>query len=219
MKALITTAVLLGALASPTFAQIDPSENIKRILESIDEELEEIDRLLLESSRKPDGAATSGVEHMRKMVKETQGSQERVVKGLDELIEELQRQQQGGGSGQPQDQQERQDQQQQQDQQQSQRRENERQRPEDQQQQQQQQQNANNDEDSARQVPRNVNTGAQRPDGQDRHVRDADQARWGNLPQYDLGPHSRGGLPNVPEKYRKLLEAYQKNNQKARRTR
>lgn len=222
----ILTLAVACFTAGATTAQIDPNENIKKILRLIDEELEEIDKLLMQTNRPPKTGESSGVEHMRKLVKETQGSQERVVDGIDLLIEELQQRQSSSSSSsssEPQDDQQRQQQQQQQDQQQSQRQENERQRPPEQQgqpQQPQQSQNQQaNDQQSQPQPPRNIDAGAARPGGEERHLRDADRSRWGNLPQYDLGRHSRGGLPEVPEKYRRLLEAYQKTNQRADRSR
>ncbi|MCA8943384.1 MAG: hypothetical protein KDB80_12545 [Planctomycetes bacterium] len=213
MRPLLCTIVLGLICASPALTQIDPKDNIKKILETIDEELKEIDRLLLRPNA-PDASSRS-TEQMRKRVQESHGSQERVVRGIDELIQQLQQMQSGQGGSSQEDEQQRQQQGQPEDQEQTQRQENQTQAPPSDAPQP-GQQGQENPQD--RPTPtQNSQTGQLPESGEERHVREADRARWGNLPLYDLGRHSRGGLPEVPEKYRRLLEAYQKANQKVRR--
>lgn len=217
-----TVIFMLGlALAAPVTsanAQVSPDEAIKKILRTIDEELEEIDRLLLQSRKEPGGDARSAAD-IEKLMKETQGSQKRVVRGIDQLIEELQKMQSSGsgsGSGNPQGQPQRSDDPLE-NQDQSTRQENEtreQQAPKPGQQQQGKQDQAKNDQRDPKNG-KNTKQGQRAEDEEERVIRDADRAKWGNLPQYKLPKHLRGGLPEVPEKYRRFLEAYQRTNQRS----
>ena len=54
-------------------------------------------------------------------------------------------------------------------------------------------------------------------DGTEHVDRNATDVRWGSLPPYLQFVYSRGGVPDVPEKYRRLLEAYQRASHKQRK--
>ena len=41
--------------------------------------------------------------------------------------------------------------------------------------------------------------------------------KWGNLPEYMRSLKTRGGRPEVPEKYRKFHDAFLKESQKAKK--
>ncbi len=216
ITALAVTLFTVGTLP----AQIGPQDNIKKILETIDEELQEIDRLLMQSRNRQSGS--SSADQMRKLIKETQGSQKRVVRGIDQLIEELnnmsQQQSQSGGQGEKKDRQQGQ-QDPLQDQEQSQRQRTqtgEQKAPEPQGQKPQDGQQPKDGQKNPKDA-KNRTDGEQVPEGEERVVRPEDRARWGNLPTYDLTRHLRGGFPSVPEKYRRLLDAYHKGNQKTRK--
>lgn len=61
----------------------------------------------------------------------------------------------------------------------------------------------------------NTRTG-QQPDGAtDRVERNDEAAQWGNLPKYLQFLQGRGGAPEVPDRYRKYVEAFVKQGQKS----
>lgn len=222
----VTHHLLICALlgAAPLAAQIGPEETIRKILDEVGQEMREIDRLLLQSSRQP---ATEGmernVERLRELMDQTGESQGRVVRGLDQLIEELQKmQQQSRGSGSQQDQQgqPQQDGQPQEGQQQGQQQQGERQQTEtpdlvrqgQQQEGQQPQPEGQQPQDGRdpQDMGENRPAGPATEDGEEQVQRDAAAEGWGDLPKYIQFLHTRGGVPEVPEKYRRAYEAYQR---------
>jgi hypothetical protein len=63
------------------------------------------------------------------------------------------------------------------------------------------------------QIPPQQTRGQELPDGATERVqREAEAAEWGSLPKYLQYLQRRGGMPEVPEKYRKFLEAYVKQS-------
>ena len=232
---------LVVLLAAPLAAQQpDPAREIQEIARTVDEQLKEIDRLLLESSKKnqarsePKGKLQQAHEHSRT-----------VEDGINRLIEKLNemKNQSGGGGGESNDsQQGQQDQQQQQQnggQQQSggQRRENQTpdfvqqprsgQQPGQEQGQQQQSKNQSQQpgqqpEPSPGQQPIDGKAdagagenriGPAKPEGDTgpgNRGQGADS--WGELQSYVNFLKNRGSSPKVPEKYRKYWEAYLKQN-------
>lgn len=219
-------AAALG-LALPATGQIDPQENIKKILEEISTEMSEIDRLLLESGRKDQGAAMrEAAEKIGKLLENSQGSQAKVAQKIDQLIEELEKMSQSqsssseSGSGEP-SQRGQQGEGDIQDQQRSQRDEiqqSEFQRQQQQQQQQQQEQNRPQGDPKGPEQTDEKGTNLQgdkpQEQGEERVDRDRESARWGELQKYAPFLQSRGGLPDVPVKYRRLLEAYLRKSHK-----
>ena len=220
-------------------AQISPEDAVRQILESIDDELSEIEKQLLETSKRNSVGKDGSTEQVQKLLEETQGSQGRVVRGIDQLIDELQKmqqQQQGGGGGQSQQQDQQRSQDPLEDQERTQRqeiqqdagqRQDQPQQGQQQGQQQQQQQGqqqsqqpqdgsqANDNKEDRPPQGGNTKSGSQAQEGEERSVRESDRARWGQLQKYDIHTHQKGSLPEVPEKYRRLLEEFQRNGQRS----
>jgi hypothetical protein len=91
--------LLVGlGLARPTSAQGDPVREIKEIARAIDEQLQEIDRLLLESGKKGQPR-----QKPKELLQQADAKSQSVEQGIDTLIEKLQqmKNQGGGGGGQP----------------------------------------------------------------------------------------------------------------------
>lgn len=235
----LVAAVCAATLAAaPLTAQIGGQETVKKILDDVDEQMQEIDRLLLESARAEEGGGAPPTEAVREKVQRSRESQERVVRGIDKLLDELQRmaQQSQSSGGSSSDQQQR-DQQGRQQGEQPRRQPGEREqtqtpdmvdqgsRPE----QQQGEQRAQAEEqqgpdraDGPRQSDepgRNVEQGRRPENATERVDRDATtEGDWGRLPPYARFLHSRGGAPDVPARYRRLYEAWQKRvNERERR--
>ena len=214
----------------------DPMREIQEIARQVDQQLQEIDRLLLESGRRDQDR-----KRPKELLQQARERSEDVEKGIDKLIDELNKlkqQQQQQSSSSSQDQQDQQDQQNQ-----------------DQNQQQQQQRNRNrnrreNATPDIAQRPRNQSGQPQesqgqqpkpeqpKPDGQQpaggQENPDGGQNRrgnqppdsetgepqpgtgdgsWGELQPYVNFLKNRGSMPKVPEKYRKYWEAYLKQKQ------
>ncbi len=234
MKTLMTTALrfssLVLVLAAPSLAQISPEENIKKILKAIDEDMREIDRLLMESSRKDAaGGMEKAAEKLKDLMQQGQLTQDQVVQDISKLIEELENMQssdqQQSSQGQKQDQSQ-QSGQQQGNQERSTRQNN--QTPEmvdqrgqnkpgqkEQAQEQPQGQKPQDGRDQAFQEGENRPAGARPDAGTERVERGSEDSRWGDLPKYARFLMNRGALPEVPEKYRRLVEAYQKQSHKS----
>lgn len=236
----ITFCVLaILACATTSRAQVGPEEAVKKILDTINQELEEIDKMLLESSKRDAVGDAAAPERIKRLIEETKGSQDRVVRGIDDLIKQLEQmsQQNSSGGGQSQDQQQQRSDEPVDDQQRSTRQDGEgpprqqnSERPGAQQGQQQGQQQdqkpGQGDPQGQGQDPtgnqpdpktgQNAD-GSARPDGATERVeRAGGDARWGELPDYQLPVHLRGGHPSVPEKYRGFIEEYHKQNQRVR---
>ena len=231
----MTPSIVIPALMGLAFllpgtrgtAQVSPDQAVKKILETIDEELAEIDRMLLETSKRNSTGDSGGTDKLKRLMKDTRGSQERVVRGIDQLIEELekmQNQQGGGGGGQGQQQQGQPQQRSEdplQDQEQSTRQdsatpESTRNLKPDQKPPQQQGEQGQPSAQENPQQGQNVESAKRPEDGAERVIREADRGKWGELQKYEFQNHLRGGLPEVPEKYRKFLEEYHRKNQRTR---
>ena len=222
-------AVWLGAAlwAGALLPAQDPRDEIRRIVEQVNEELREIDRLLQETAKRPaDGAGAGGSPVKR--LEESATRSGKVVEGIDELLKKLeemrQQNQQQGGEGDPQ---ERQQDEQQQQQQQRNRQRQENQRPDVIQQDRQQQQGQQPGE---QQQPQDQQGQQQQPSGPDQHQgqgqnrpgqdptqdpsapgqRGDGRQNWGDLPPYVNELKQRGSPPKVPEKFRQFWEAYLK---------
>lgn len=237
--AVLGVGLFTGFGAGAATAQIggDTQERIRKIVQEVAKEMQEIDRLLLQGGT---AEALRGldrnVRRIDELLKQSSSSQAEVVRGIEELIQQIQSMPPSGSSSQgdeSQDQSERPD-----------RRPGSQQRPGEQrnrietpdmvrqgqqqgQDQQQQQQQEGQRRERGQRDPRSGqddrSAGEQRPanqpppaDGTENVDHGDDAARWGQLPKYLQFVQSRGGLPEVPEKYRKLYEAYTK--QGARRT-
>ena len=222
--------VLAGAAALPAQGG-DPMREIQEIARQVDEQLQEIDRLLLESGRR---------DQQRQRPKELlQQARERSVdveKGIDKLIEELtklkqQQQQQSSSSSQDQqDQQQQSQDEQRQRQGQRNRRENQTseftQRQRNQSGEQQQQQQGQQQGEQPMPEGQQPNGGQETPDGgENRRGNQPPESElgpgqpgtgedgWGELQPYVNFLKNRGSMPKVPEKYRKYWEAYLKQKQ------
>lgn len=242
----LPTLCLLGtfflAVAPRATAQIDPGDAVRKIAETIEKEMSEIDRLLRESSR-AGGANAEASSRIRELIDGTRQSQGKVVQGIDDLIGELekmaqqsqsqqqsqqqqdQQQQQNGQQGQQG--QEQQGQQQQQPGGQGNRRENQTpdlaQQPNQGQQQgepgqQGQPQNQPQDQPGRADSPgedqqregRNTQAGTAAEGGSERVERQDGAEGWGSLQKYVPPQYQRAGAPQVPARYRRLHEAFQK---------
>ncbi|MGA0868533.1 MAG: hypothetical protein ACO4CT_03315 [Planctomycetota bacterium] len=225
-------------------AQIDPGEAVRKIAETIEKEMSEIDRLLRESSR-AGGSRTEAGSKIRELIDGTRQSQGKVVQGIDDLIEELEKmaqqsqsqsqsqqppsdqdpqQQQSGQQGQQGQQQ--QGQQSPQQGQPGNRRENQTpdlaQQPGQEQGQQQGQPQGQQDQpqeqpgraDSPGNDPQregqNTQTGSAAEGGSERVERQDGAEGWGSLQKYVPPQYQRAGAPEVPARYRRLHEAFQK---------
>ena len=224
-------ALSLGATVTLPAQGRDPMHEIQEIARSVDEQLQEIDRLLLESSKK--SQARSKPQELLQKAKERS---ETVEGGIDQLIEKLaEMKNQGGSSSESQDQQKPQDGQGQprrepgQGQQQN-RRENQApdfvQQPKEQggeqpgqpkagqqpQERQPQDGPPKGGEDS-KDTPENRSGNRQlEPDLGPGQPGDGD-GTWGELQPYVNFLKNRGSAPKVPEKYRRYWQAYLKNKQ------
>lgn len=223
IRRLLPCAAFLLAFAlpaAPVRAQgQDPMREIQEIARRVAEQLQEIDRLLLESSDgKAEGRPLDKLQRSREQ-------SETVEQGIDELIEKLTEMK--GRSGQQSSQQDQQQQQQQDSQEQGGQPQQGQQRPGqrregttpefDGQQQQQQQQQGNEDQQTG-QRPRG---GEQNPEGGENREAQAmpesptgpgqpgeGEGQWGGLQQYQNDLKNRGVDAKVPEKFRKYWEAY-----------
>lgn len=211
---------------APANAQIGPEDKIRDILEKVSEEMAEIDRLLLQSSRTPAGEGMQrNVDRLKELMEQTRGSQGEVVQSIDELIDELQKmsQQSSSGSGQAGEPQQGDQQQPPQgagnpqgvrDQTQTpdmvNRGEQQGRQPEGQQ----EQGSMPQDGQEPFAPGRNRRDGSVAEDGTERIERAADAESWGDLPKYVPFLHTRGGVPEIPEKYRRAYEAYLRRSQK-----
>jgi hypothetical protein len=209
-------------IAAPGMAQ-DPMREIKEIADAVEQQMQEIDRLLLESSKR-----NQGRQKPREMLQQASERGAEVEQRIDELIEKLTEMKNQGGSGSGDGKQEKpgdkpQGQGGQQGGQQGTRRENQ-------------------TPDFVQQPQQGADPNGQQPDqkpgggqpqlGQDskqkpenRPAHDPPQSEtgpgqrgegdetWGNLPDYVNFLKHRGSSPKVPEKYRKYWEAYLKNRQ------
>lgn len=222
---LFLAAALLVAFTSPALpAQEDPIREIQEIAKAIDEQLQEIDRLLLESGKRNQDRSKPK-ELLQKAAEAGTG----VEQGIDQLIEKLTQLKNESGQpqqseGEPQDKQQGQ------------------QRPQSGQQQGNRRENQN--PDFVKQPPQGEQPG---PEGQKPEPKpgngqpqggqespDKPENRTGNRqPEPELGPgnpghgdetwgelqpyvnflKNRGSAPKVPERYRKYWEAYLKNRQ------
>lgn len=239
----VCVVLLLSALASRLPAQIpggDPMHEIQEIARQVDQQLQEIDRLLLESGRRDQARARP-----KELLQQARERSEEVEKGIDKLIDELnklkQQQQQSSGQ-QSQDQQDQQDpqdqdqnqQQQQQQQRQRNRRENQTpdiaQRPRDPSGKQEGSKPQGQQPEQPQQNGQQPTGGQETPDGgQNRRGNQppdselgaaqpgTGEGSWGELQPYANFLKNRGSMPKVPEKYRKYWEAYLKQKQDGKR--
>lgn len=218
---------------APLLAQ-DPSlREIQEIAKRVDEQLREIDRLLLESSKARGG---EGGSRPQQLLQQSRQQSEVVEQGIDELITKLtEMKNQSQSSQQSQDQQQ-QDQQQQQQQGQPQQQGQNRQRRENEmpdfvQQGEQQQQPQGQPQPGEQQQQQQQQQRGQRPEGGEQDpvggenrpanaMPDQETApgqpgtgedEWGKLPPYMNFLKNRGSSPKVPDKFRKYWEAYLKS--------
>ncbi|MGE0143164.1 MAG: hypothetical protein AB7I19_00110 [Planctomycetota bacterium] len=234
-------------------AQNDPGEVVKKIAREVKEEMAAIDKLLERSGR--EGAKSAAT--ARELVGESQQSIEKVVRGMDRLIDELQKMAQQSNnqnsSGQPNDQNQQDSQQQGQQSSDSQSQSGGRdprqgrsdgnreeietpdraersdgQQPQGgqetqsgQQSQGQQQPGGQVPEDGGGQEPRTAGEnrpgGAPNESGTERVERATEDGDWGELQKYRPGDHLRRGEPEVPARYRRLWEAFQKQAAKPKK--
>ncbi len=231
----VLVCVLLAAGGAPLAAQqVGPEDAIKKILDEVGNEMQEIDRLLLQSAHKP---AAEGMQQnadkLRELMNQTQDSQGRVVRGLDRLIDELQKMQQSGGGGSPQDSDDQpQDGQPKDGQQPGQQPQGERQQTEtpdlvkqgQQQDGQQQGQPKPGEGQQPKPGPDPLSMGQNKPsgppkqDGEEKVDRPADAERWGDLPKVHPVPaHAwwrAGGSGEIPARLRGLPEAREPGDQR-----
>lgn len=220
VSALLLPALLLPA---PLLAQ-DPSlREIQEIARRVDEQLREIDRLLLESSK-----ARGEGQRPQELLQQSRQQSEVVEQGIDDLIAKLTQMKNQSPSSQSdqQQQQQQQQRQQQQDPSQQQRPQNRRENPDQefmpqgqqqqgeqqQGQQQQQQQQANRPEGPEQNPPGGENREGNLPPDQATGPGQPGTGddEWGKLQPYVNFLKNQGSPPKVPEKYRKYWEAYLK---------
>ena len=241
MKHVTVWALALGLPMAPLTAQLgggNPMEEIKEIAEAVDKQLQEIDRLLLESGKKGQSRKTP-----KEMLEQASEGSKAAEDGIDKLIEKLSEMSQQSSSSssssqQQQQQQQQEGQQQGQQQQQGQeqnRRENQTpdfvQQPEEGEQQGQEQQQQGQREQEGQPQPQNRpgqpqgaeeasaagenQTGNSPPKGSTSEGKaGSGAADWGGLQPYLNFLKNRGASPKVPEKYRRYYEAYLKNKAK-----
>lgn len=216
MRLQLALVAVLASAALP--AQFDnPEKKIQEIVDEVARQMQEIDELLLqtrpESLKGAGEGAKRAAEKIEELLDQTSASQGEVVTKIDELIKEIQKMQgQGGGSqgqGQPKpgDQGER-----------DQQRRRQSQTPDRQKQGDPQGDGQPRDGRERPQDPKNVPS-SPRPDDPTENVdpkRDAEA--WGKLPLYEQLLKTRGGAPDVPEKYRKFHEAFLKSQTKERQS-
>jgi len=202
------------ALTAPITAQFeDPREKISDIATKIAEEMKEIDRLLLQTSKKTDGAEAAAamkrnVERIDELLKQTSESQRSAVQRIDELIKELAKMSGSGGGGSNQGSQSGRSQQR------SQREESETPDLSQNNQPDGQQPQGNQDQ---RQPGENLPSPRPADDPTETVDRTKVQEKWGHLPDYMEFLKTRGGQPDVPEKYRKFRDAFLKQSQASQR--
>lgn len=216
-------------------AQGDPVQEIKEIAESIDEQLREIDRLLLESGKKDQTRSVP-----KDLLQQAQEHSRSAEDGIDKLIEKLNEMKNrgggGGGGGESQQQQQPQDGQSQGQPRPGQgqpgaRRENQtpdfvqqpqpgqQQQGQEGQQQQQPGQQQSQPQPSGQPVGgQEVPTGGENRPGNSPPEQETGpgqpgtgEGSWGELQPYLNFLRNRGATPKVPDKYRKYYEAYLKN--------
>lgn len=231
----IRTVLALSALlaGAPTLAAQgqDPMREIQEIARAVDEQLQEIDRLLLESGRR-----NQARQKPAQLLQQARERSEAVEGGIDRLIEKLNemKQQSSSSSSEPQDQQQQQQDQQQQggqprpQQGQQNRRENQtpdfQPRPQqgqgEPQQGQQQPQPGQPQPSGQPQGGQEIPTGGENTTGNRQPEPELGpgqpgqgEGSWGELQPYVNFLKNRGSQPKVPEKYRKYFEAYLKQKQ------
>ncbi len=234
----LAAALLTALLAAPLSAQGgDPMREIQEIARRVDEQLKEIDRLLLESSKKNQPRKAPA-----EKLQQAKATSEAVEASMDELIAKLtEMKNQSSGGGQSEDQQQNQQQDQQQDQQQRQQQQGRQQRRENQtpdfvqQPRQPGQQQGEPQQGEPQQQPGGQQPQQPQPQGQPQGGQDAKdpgqnttgnrqpepetapgqpgtgEGSWGELQEYVNSLKNRGSPPKVPEKFRKYWEAYLKN--------
>lgn len=208
----------------------DPREAVKKILREVSEEMSDIDRLLRESSRRatssgsPNESSSPDRESAKDLVDETRDSQQRVVRGIDQLVDQLQQMAQESSSSSSSSEQEQQDQQQSQQQQQRSQREQSQGSDYQNQQQDQQQQDQQNQDGQQPQGGQENPDGGQNQPGSRRPEDGVEEVSRGDsgvfsveLPDYAQFLHTRGGAPKVPAKYRRLHEAWLRRVNQANR--
>lgn len=242
--------------ANGLHAQIDTAQaRVKHLMEQVDTEMKEIDRLLLTGAGRgaAAGAQTAAERSSKKLSElllQARKSQDSAGENIKKLIEELEKLSQQNQQQQQQqdDQQNQDDQQKSQGQQQDRQRQQQQQQQGDQQRQQQQagvqtpdmvkqqqeeqqrqqqhqgqkpeQQKQPKDGEQPTGPDQNPTTGQNKVGGkppqagEEQVPRGVDSQRWGVLPKYLEFMHARGSLPEVPERYRRLYEAYLKSGQK-----
>jgi hypothetical protein len=207
--------------------QPDPREEIKEIARSIDEQLQQIDKLLLESSKKNQARSTP-----KELLQKAHEQSTTAESGIDQLIEKLNQMKQQGQSGSQGEEQQPQDQQgqprEQQGQGQQNRRENQnpafvKQPPQDQQQgqkpegQKPDQKPSDGRPEGGQETPGpGENTRGNRPLESELGPPNPGQGseNWGELQSYANFLKNRGSAPTkVPEQYRKYWEAYLRQKQ------
>ncbi len=186
---------------------------IKQILAKVAEEMDEIDRLLRESSSTRAAAAgmAENVSRIEELLDQTQESQTTVVTEIDKLLAELDKL----TNQQQQQQQQSQSEQQQQGRNQP-RRQN--QTPDMVRQQRQQQRDQDQERNEQQDPPGGENLPpTRRPEsGTETVEHNRAGAEWGNLPKYYLLLQRRGTEVLVPEKYLEFLKAYLNKQNKDR---
>jgi len=209
--------VLITLLASSLPGQFDnPEQKIQEIVDEVAKQMQEIDELLLktrpESLRGAAEGAKKAAEKIEELLDQTTRSQGQVVTKIDELIKEIQKlqgQASGQGQQQPRDQQQRQQRGRQQ--------RNESQTPDMQQQNDPQGDQPQGGRDR-NQNPQNRPSNPRPDDPTEKIDPERDAEAWGKLPLYEQLLKSRGGAPDVPEKYRKFHEAFLKSQNRERKS-
>lgn len=209
--------LLFAVLVAPLKAQFeaDPRQKMKEILDQVAKEMTQIDKWLQESSRSSDASKgmARNVEQLNKLLDQAGEAQSKVIKGIDDLLDAAQKMQdQASGSPRP-DQSEgegkpgdgkpepgnseggrqprhlRPDQMIQ---------------PQSQDGEKQGSQEQNDRQEWEK--GQNADSAAKPDDPTGKHGADKTKGDWGELPPYLL-KHGRGTMPEVPEKYRRYLEA------------
>lgn len=238
----IPTLLCVALLTGGVTAQIGPEQAIRKIADEVQQEMATIDQLLRDSSRggSPTQPATDGGQDVRELIDQTKESHTKVLRGIDRLIEELQnmaqqsqssssssqdqqQQQQGGPpqDGEPQPQQ------------------GQGSRPQGARQEIQTPEMVDRGESEGQQRQPGENQPAQpqgeqprdgdhaRAEGENRIgtapaegateavERGADAEKWGDLQKYVPPQYQRAGVPQVPAKYRRLHEAFQKRSSRS----
>jgi methyl-accepting chemotaxis protein len=99
-------AAAVGNDARAQFGEDGGPEKIKQIVKEVAEQMQEIDRLLLRSTAPDKGAAESAkeaaknlarsVENIDKLLEQTTKNQTEVVRGIDDLIKEIEKMRSSG---------------------------------------------------------------------------------------------------------------------------